>query len=149
MKKMMKKKKIILPILVVVLAGAGFKFMAPSKAEPKLKVHGEVYVLPKEFVINLADGRFAKLGVGLVLPPEALAAAAGHGGGTAPPEGYGPLPQEALVRDLVTDTLTDGSADELVGKEGRERLKEKILKQIKKHSDVKPEEVLFTDVAVQ
>ena len=146
---MMKKKKIILPILVLLLAGAGFKLMGPKKEEPKVKVHGEVYVLPKEFVINLADGRFAKLGVGLVLPHEALAAAGGGHGAPTPPEGYGPLPQEGLIRDIVTDTLTDGSADELVGKDGRHHLKEKILKQIKKQSDVKPKHVLFTDVAVQ
>jgi len=144
---MMKNKKIVLPVLIVVLAGVAFMLLGRGEDEPKLKVHGEVYVLPKEFVINLADGRFAKLGVGLVLPHEALATAGGHG--AAPPEGYGPLPQEALVRDIVTDTLTDGSADELVRKEGRDAMKEKILKQIKRHSDVKPEEVLFTDVAVQ
>jgi flagellar FliL protein len=66
-----------------------------------------------------------------------------------PPEGFGTLPQEAVIRDLVTDTLTDGSAENLVSEHGREKLKSRLLLSIKKKTDVKVEEVLFTDVAVQ
>ena len=77
--------------------GGGYKFVLakPAKAEPKPKVHGTVYVLQKEFLVNLADGRYAKLHVGLVLVEDHVAAAAGGHGAPTPPEGYGAMPQEA------------------------------------------------------
>jgi len=59
------------------------------------------------------------------------------------------LPQEAVIRDIVTDRLTDDNADTLVSEKGREKLKKQLLLSIKKKTDVKVEEVLFTDVAVQ
>jgi hypothetical protein len=76
-------------------------------------------------------------------------AGGGHGGGAAPPEGYGAEPQEAIVRDLITDELTNAADHELIQREGREKIKKKILVAIKKHTDVKVEEVLFPDVTVQ
>ena len=46
-----------------------------------------------------------------------VAAAGGHGAPT-PPEGYGAEPQEAIVRDLITDTLTDASDSDLIEARG-------------------------------
>jgi flagellar basal body-associated protein FliL len=114
-------------------------------------VHGEVYVLPKDFLVNLSDGRYAKLNVALVFDHgyTAAAAAGGHGAATDVPDGYGVLTQEALVRDIVTDTLTDSTAHALTERKEREELKERVAKRIKKSTDVKVHEVLFTDVAVQ
>jgi flagellar basal body-associated protein FliL len=147
---MKSKLKFIVPVLLLVLGGA-YKFVLakPSAPAPKPKVDGQVYVLPKEFLINLNGGRFAKLSVGLVLDHSQATAEAGGEAAAKPPEGFGTLPQEAVIRDLVTDTLTDGSADNLVSEKGRERLKSRLLLSIKKKTDVKVEEVLFTDVAVQ
>jgi len=110
-----------------------------------------VYVLPKEFLVNLSQGRFAKLGVGLVLglEEESIHLAAKDKEAPKPPEGFGPLPQEAVIRDIITDTLTDRDAGNLTEREGRERLKKKIIKVIAKRTDVHVEDVLFTDVAVQ
>ena len=144
---MKKKLLIILPVMLL-LFGVVYKTVL-AKPKPDPKVHGIVYVLPKEFLINLADGRFTKLSVALVLDhgmEEELAKGAEH---AAPPEGYGSLQQEGLVRDLVTDTVTDAKAEELIDSHGRERLKRKVLKKIQTHTDVKTDEVLFTDVAVQ
>jgi flagellar basal body-associated protein FliL len=140
----MKKKLIIIVAVALLGVGGAYKFVLakPSKAEAKPKVHGEVYVLPKEF--------FAKLQVALVVEP--AEGGGGHGGGhgaPAPPEGYGSEPQEAIVRDLITDTLTDAADHELIRREGREAIKKKILVAIKKHTDVHVEEVLFPDVTVQ
>jgi flagellar FliL protein len=59
------------------------------------------------------------------------------------------LPQEAVVRDIVTDVVTDASAKDLTSRKGREEIKTKILKRLKAQTDVKVHEVLLTDVAVQ
>ena len=148
----MKKKLIIAVVVALVGAGGAYKTVLakPGKPAPEPKVHGEIYVLPKEFLVNLADGRFAKLQVALVVEPaEGGGGGSAHGGGPAPPEGYGSEPQEAIVRDLITDTLTDAADHELIKREGREQIKKKILVAIKKHTDVHVKEVLFPDVTVQ
>ena len=147
-----KKKLIIVAVVALVALGGAYKTVLakPKEKAPEPKVHGEVYILPKEFLVNLADGRFAKLQVALVVEP--AAGGGGHGGGhgaPVPPEGYGAEPQEAIVRDLITDTLTDAADHDLIEGEGREQLKKQILKAIKKHTDVHAEEVLFPDVTVQ
>ena len=143
------KLKFILPLVALVLLGGAYKtVLAKPVPKAKPKVEGQVYVLPKEFLINLADDRYAKLTVALVLPhDEPVADTSAHA--TAPPEGWGTLPQEAVVRGLVTDTLTGVKADKLISPDGREKLKVKLLTKIKKYSDVRAEEVLLTDVAVQ
>jgi flagellar basal body-associated protein FliL len=145
-------KKLIPVIVLLVVAGAGYKFVLakPAKAEPKPKVEGTVYILGKEFLVNLADNRFAKLTVALVLDPkdESTAAAGGEGGAT-PPEGFGAMAQEAAVRDVITDDITGVKDTELTTRKGREALKKEILKDLKKHTDVKVDDILFTDVTVQ
>ena len=145
----MKKKIIIIAVAALVIAGGAYKTVLakPKEKAPEPKVHGTVYVLPKEFLVNLADGRYAKLQVALVVehPP---VAAGGHGAPVAP-DGYGAEPQEAIIRDLITDELTDASDHELIQREGREKIKKQILKSIKEHTDVHVEEVLFPDVTVQ
>ena len=73
------KLKFIIPIVLLLVVGGVYKFvLAKPAAVPKPKVEGEVYVLPKDFLVNLTDGKFAKLGVGLVFDegfPAAPAAA--------------------------------------------------------------------------
>jgi flagellar basal body-associated protein FliL len=146
---MKKKLMIAVPVLLIVLGGA-YKFvLAKPAAEAKPKVDGQVYVLPRDFLINLSDGRFVKLDVALVLDKSALPAAGAEAAGATPPEGYGALPQEAVVRDIVNNTVMDVSGNKLISRKGRAQLKKRILKTILKSTDVKAKEVLFTDVAVQ
>lgn len=148
----MSKLKIVIPVLLVVLGGV-YKFVLAKPAPvAKPKIAGEVYVLPKNFLINLKDGRFAKLDVALVLKPGHPAA--GHAGGgheaaAAPPEGYGVMPQEAVVRSIITDTLTDTSGTKLQAEKSRRKLQKTILHRIEEETDVHPSDVLFTDVAIQ
>ena len=59
------------------------------------------------------------------------------------------MTQEGVVRDVITDVLTDAEDNELIESEGRHHLKEEILKDIKKHTDVKVEHVIFSDITVQ
>lgn len=149
------KLKFIMPLVALLVLGGAYKTVLakPPEKKPEPKIHGVVYVLPKEFLVNLDDERYAKLTVALVLKPgEPIAPKSGgssHDGGAPPPEGWGTLPQEAVIRGLVTDTLTGASASKLVEPEGRDQLKEKLLVKFKKYSDVKVADVLFTDVAVQ
>lgn len=195
--------KIIVPLLLII-AGGAYKFVLAKPAEPgpKPKVDGEVYVMPREFLVNLRDGKFAKIAVALVfdhgysaLPvaavgpqdepeavPAVLVAAGGSAAGAAdtwsdipraapddatadggadyrftgaapppakPPEGYGTLSQEPIVRAIITDELTKMTSDRLMSVKGRESLKKRLLKRFKKETDVKVHEVLFTDIAVQ
>ncbi len=151
----MNKKLPIIIVIALLVAGGAYKTVLakPKEHAPKPKVEGTVYVLPKEFLVNLADGRFAKVSVGLVLDPHDTSAhppeSGGPGAAPTPPEGYGTMPQEAIVRDLITGLLTDSTDHELIDGEGREKIKKSILKAIKKHTDVHAEEILFMDVTVQ
>ncbi len=149
------KIKLIAGVVVLLVAlGAGYKFVLakPAEAAPEPKVHGTPYVLGKEFLINLADQRYAKVTVALVLAHDDTSTApvgGGHGPAPKPPEGYGAMHQESIVRAIVTEELTDAKDEELIDHEGREKLQKKILKSIKKKTDVHAEEVIFPDVTVQ
>jgi flagellar protein FliL len=147
---MKSKLKVIVPVLLIALGGA-YKFvLAKPAATAKPKIDGQVYVMPKDFLINLADGRFAKVDVGFIFKSGFSA-----GGGSAesaaakPPDGYGALTQEAVLRDIVTDTITGSTQQDLTTHKGRVRLKTQILNRIDKTTDVKVADVLFMDVAVQ
>jgi flagellar FliL protein len=142
------KLKIVIPLAVLIVLGGAYKVvLAKPAADAKAKVDGTVYVLPKEFLINLSDQHFAKLSVALVLPKDEAPAAGAEG--SAPPEGYGALEQEAAVRAVITDTVTDETTADLTNRRRRSRLRARLLKEIRAHTDVKANDVLFTDVAVQ
>jgi flagellar basal body-associated protein FliL len=152
----MKNIKILIPVLLLVVGGV-YKFaLAPKKPEPKPRVAGEVYVMPKDFLINLSSGKFAKLNAALVLKEGYLAdavkaalKASGEKEAGTPPTGYGNLPQEAVVRAIITDQLTDQPSSHLTHEKQRVKLQKIILKRIKKETDVDVEDVLLTDLAVQ
>lgn len=146
---MTKKKKIII-IAVVVLLGGGYVakgfVMPPPKNTDRIK--GTLYLMPKEFLVNLADGRYGKIDVALLLAPGqsngATAEAASGNSGEV-----GTLPEEAMIRDLIVNILTNQNSAALTDAGQREKLKHKILATILSTTDVKVSDVLFTDVAVQ
>jgi flagellar basal body-associated protein FliL len=146
-----KKLKFILPLVVLLMLGGAYKVVLAKPAKKvKEKVDGQVYVLPKEFLVNLADGHFAKLDVALVLDKsQATAPAASGEAAVKPPDGYGTLEQEAVVRAIVTNDVTDAQAGDLTDHRGRAKLQKEVLRDLKTHTDVKVKDVLFTDVAVQ
>jgi flagellar basal body-associated protein FliL len=149
----MNKKLIIIPVVALVVLGVAYKTVLAKPAEkaPEPKVHGTVYVLGKEFLVNLKDGRFAKLSAALVLSHDDTSTlpSDGHGAPAKPPEGYGAMAQEGVIRAIITDGLTNVSDSQLIETGLRDKLQEKILKDIRRHSDVKVEELLFPDVTVQ
>jgi flagellar basal body-associated protein FliL len=144
--------KKILPIIIAVVAlGGVYKFVIakPKTAAAKPKVDGNVYILGKEFLVNLADGRYAKLTVALVLDDKDTSTVAKGETTTKLPDGFGAMNEEAVVRDVITNDLTDAKDTELIDSTGREKVKEEILKDLKAKTDVKVDDVLFTDVTVQ
>ena len=108
-------------------------------------------MLQKEFLVNLADGRFAKLQVGLVLAHDDTSTVRRRRprGGSDAARGLRRDAQEGVVRDVITDALTDATDKDLIESKGREQLKKEILKDLKKNTDVKVEHVLFSDLTVQ
>lgn len=144
---MKSKLKFIVP-LVLVLFGGIYKFALakPAEVPPKPKVEAAVYVLPKEFVVNLAQERLARFSVALLVEEKKEEKKEEE---KKPPEGFGDEPQEALVRDIIVDEVTGREADELQDRRERTQLKNEIVKEIKQNTDVKVEHMLFTDLAVQ
>jgi flagellar basal body-associated protein FliL len=142
-----RKKLIIVAVGVLVVAGLAYKMVLAPKSESKVKVEGTVYVMPKEFLLNLAGGRYAKVTVALVLAPGQ--SAGGGEGAAAPAEGFGTLEQEPLVRQIVTDNLTGVPAGALTSRKQRHHFQVRIRKEVDKTTDVKVKGIVFTDLVVQ
>jgi flagellar basal body-associated protein FliL len=146
----MTKKKILILLLVVLLGGG---YVAKGKLMPpkvvKQKINGEIYILPKQFTLNLQDGRYATLTVALVLAPTQTDGATAATAATGTDSTVGTLPEEAVIRSIITNTVTNDTSKTLVDQTGRRYLMQKILKEITSQTDVKITDVLFTDVAVQ
>jgi flagellar FliL protein len=141
-----RRKSIIGLGLVVLVAGAGLAYtmvLAP-KSESKDRVDGTVYVMPKEFLVNLAGGRYAKLTVALVLAP---GQSAGSDAGAA--EGFGSLAEEPLIRQIVTDELTGAAPATLISSGGRTRIKRQIRRAVNLTTDVRTTGIVFSDLVVQ
>ncbi len=142
-------KKILIPVLAVVIliaAFAGYSVAAP-KHPAKQKINGTVYVLPKQFTFNLKAGQYATLTAALLLPP-------GQSVGVTtptnpPPTGFGSLTDEAVIRAIITNDVTDQSENALVTQSGRQALERKILDDIRSQTDTKVSAIYFTDLAVQ
>jgi flagellar basal body-associated protein FliL len=149
----MNKKTLIVAVLALVVAGGAYKTVLakPSAKTKKPNVEGTLYVLQKEFLVNLADARYAKVSAALLLDPKdhSTAAAGGHGGGAAPPEGYGAMTQEAIIRAIVTDALTGRDAADLEDARKRDRLRKEIVERIHEETDVHADDILFPDLTVQ
>jgi flagellar basal body-associated protein FliL len=146
----MSKKKLI-PVIVVLVLGLGAAYsMAKPKKIVKLKVQGTIYVLPESFLLNLSEGHYAKLTIALDLAPTQSDGGTTAGANTASAgESAGTLPEEPLVREIVTDTITGQSGSSLVSTSGRNAIKHQILTTIRTRTDLKVESVLLPEVTVQ
>jgi flagellar basal body-associated protein FliL len=145
------KKILILVVVALVVAGGAYKtVLAKPKKAKKPNVEGSLYVLQKEFLVNLADAKYAKVSAALLLnPKDHSAAAAGGHGAAVPPDGYGAMSQEAIVRAIVTDELTGRDAGDLEDARKRDRLRKDIVKRIHDETDVHADDILFPDLTVQ
>jgi flagellar basal body-associated protein FliL len=141
---MKKKLKFIvpIPILLVVVAAAYMFLLAPKKALAKPpKVDGTLVQLAPEFIINLAGGHYGKLTVAVLLskPPAGAATA------SAPVV----LPEDSVIRSVITDQLTGRDPAELTSRFSRHDLLARLLKTLKASTDEPITKVLITDLAVQ
>jgi len=148
---MKRKLKFILPLLIL-LVGAGVAYKMTHKTiKPKVKISGTIYVLPQDFLINLADGQFAKVAVALILAPGQSDGASASAADAASSSGetIGTLPEEAVVRAIVTNTLTNDTSNELLESSSRGQIERQIRGAIREQTDVKVAQVLFPDLTVQ
>ncbi|WP_028068123.1 flagellar basal body-associated FliL family protein [Solirubrobacter soli] len=109
----------------LVLAGCGAQ-AAPTTPS---KVHGTVYVLNQDVLVDLAGGGYATITVGLQVDS-----------GTETAES-----QTGVVREVLTNDLMGIDRRDLLDRERRDQLKLKLARDIRKHTDVKLDEVLLTD----
>lgn len=144
---MLKNKKVLALIAVPIVLFMGYSMMSPKKV-PKMKVSGTIYVMPKDFLLNLTDGRYAKVTVALQLAPGQSDGAA-PGAAASSESTTGTLPEEPIVREIVTNLVTNSSGEVLISSQGRRALRAKILNQITSETDLKVQAVLFPDLTVQ
>ena len=107
------KLKFIVPIVLLLVLGGVYKFvLAKPAAAAKPKVDGRglrpAQGLPDQPHRRASSPSSASASCSTRASRRRPPAAAE--GGAAPPTGYGVLPQEAVVRDIVTDVVTDASA---------------------------------------
>jgi flagellar basal body-associated protein FliL len=145
---MLKNKKILIALAVPILLFGGYT-MTKAKPVSTAKIKGTIYVMPQPFLLNLSDGRYAKLTVALQLAPGQSDGAAAGAGSSGSESTAGTLPEEPLVREIVTNSITGQSGESLISSQGRNAIKHQILHQIERQTDVKVEAVLFPDFTVQ
>jgi flagellar protein FliL len=135
-----KKKLILILVLVLVLAGAGYFFLGrgaktPSKPPPPMP--GTVLTLDP-ITLNLASGRYLKLGLALQFTVEGSVAGEGA-----------PDLDGSKALDLAISQLSDRPVIELNSAPAREKAKEKLVKAIEKAYDDKVMDVYFTEFVMQ
>ncbi len=149
----MKKLPIIAVALLAVVGGV-YKFVLAKpagKPAPKPHVNSLIYMLPKEFYVDLQDGHYAKLSLGLEIAkkdPESIAAPTGETNATSP-KGYGVMPEEGVVRDVVTADLTGLTKADFLNATKRRALKAELAKHLNAQTDARVDSVLFSDLAIQ
>jgi len=143
------RKKVLIILLALLLVGgyAGYTFAMPKK-KIVTKVNGAIYVMPKSFTLNMSDGQYATLTVALLLAP-GQSPGTGTAGASPPPAGYGGLPEEAMVRNIITNVVTNLPGSALISASGRAKIEASIAQSINSTTDIKVTKVLFPDVAVQ
>ena len=142
-------RKLLIPIVIAVIAVLGFVgySFAKPKSNTKQRVNGTTYILSKQFTLNLSGGQYATLTAALLLPP-------GQSVGVTsatnpPPTGFGSLTDEAEIRAIITNDVTNQPASSLLVARARQALEAKILRDIDAQTDTRVTQIYFTDLAVQ
>jgi flagellar FliL protein len=140
---------VIIAVALVVLLGGTGAFVMKSKGHSKEKkgeITGPVASLPLgEFLVNLADSpqmRYLKANIVIEVQGEVASGGGnGHGGGAE---------TDPKVRDAVIQVLSSKHMADLTGAEGKEKLKEDIIKAVNARMEkAKVVEVFFNEFAMQ
>jgi flagellar FliL protein len=143
---MLKNKKVLIAIVPILLF-AGYT-MTKHKKVVKMKVEGTIYNMPGSFLLNLSDGRYAKMTVALQLAPGQSDGATAEAASSSE-SSIGTLPEEAIVREIITNTITGMSAETVISPAGRVKIRKQILAAIKSQTDLKLLNVLVPEFTVQ
>jgi flagellar FliL protein len=141
-----KKKLIIGVAAVAVVGGGGYYFGAGSSSSAAAAVTttttmapalalGPIVDLPA-INLNLVDGHFLRVAVSLAMAPEMTPEEVKEFNG-------------AVAKDLVVETLSGRTIEELSTPEGRQTAKEELTGAIEEAYGEMVEEVLFTDFVMQ
>ena len=113
----MNKKIIIIAVVALVAAGGAYKtVLAKPKAkaqEAERRGHGLRAARRSSWSTSPTSATRRSRRRCVLNPKDHSTAAAGGHGAPVPPEGYGPMAQEAVVRAIITDVLTGRRRDEL------------------------------------
>ncbi len=146
---MLKNKKLMLALALPIVLFAGYT-MTKHKPVAKQKIKGTIYQMPKEFLLNLRDGRYAKVAIALDLSPgQSDGASAGGTSSGSGESAAGTLPEEPIVREIITDVITGQNGSSLEDASARRSIQKEIVADIRKQTDVKVEAVLIPDLTVQ
>src|ERR1700744_5994459 len=127
---MLKNKKVMLAIALPLVLLVGYK-MTAKKPVPKEKVKGTIYEMPKEFLLNLNDGRYAKVAVALDLAPGQSDGASAEGSSSGSGENaVGTLPEEPRVREIVSDVISGQDGSTVESDSGRRSIQKEIASDI-------------------
>lgn len=100
--------------------------------------------------LNLADGRFLKLGVGFEVAAESTYPAHGDaGGGHAAEADESPTKGFARELDAVIDIVSTHTYEDLLAPGGKDKVKEEILHEVAEISHEAIEAVLFHEFVMQ
>jgi flagellar basal body-associated protein FliL len=140
-----RKLKFLIPVLVLlVVAGVGYKLvLAPKASAHPKKIDGTLVSLGDPFIVNLAGGHYGKLSVSVLVTGAAPAAPAGGATGATV------LAQYDALRSIVTDELTGAPVSLLTERDSRHGLLTRLERRIKSSTDEPITRVLITDLAVQ
>jgi flagellar protein FliL len=99
--------------------------------------------------LNLADGRFARVGVAfqMALPEEGEAAVEGEG--EAEPDSTDPAGHYAKALDIVIRVLGRGTYEQLVSVDGRKQAKAEVLGELQRAYPEEIEGLYFTEFVLQ
>ncbi|MBV8259167.1 MAG: flagellar basal body-associated FliL family protein [Actinobacteria bacterium] len=138
-----KKGMILVLVLLVGVAGAYKTVLKPKKKGVVPRLPGTLLNFSQPFVLNLADGRYAKVSVSVLLENVNAKSL------TPDSNGNIPVPQEPAMRAVVTDMLTGAPASELIDPAPRRSLVQRLLKAMRASTDNVIDKVFLTDITVQ
>jgi flagellar basal body-associated protein FliL len=126
--------KLVVALALAALIGGGAVYKARlADPEPASAQVPDAIVMEKPTVVDLKGGRYAKVTVGLEVPPKLEEAFAESG----------------VVRDVITRDLTNLEPEELLVRERRDRLKLRLAHDIRAQTDVQVGRVLLTDFTIR